>query len=982
MALGWNEIKERAARFSKEWENACNEEAEAKQFLIEFFNVFGIGNRKVSTFEHRVKKLGDKGGYIDLLWKGIILIEMKSRGKDLDKAYQQAKDYTHGLKQHELPRYILISDFGNLRLYDLDENTESHFLLKDFVKNVHLFGFIAGYQKRVYKEEDPVNIEAAYLMGKLHDAIKDAGYTGHEPEKYLVRLLFCLFAEDTDIFDKQDFQYYIQQNTKEDGSDLGMHLAQLFQVLNTHENKRQKTLDESLTIFPYVNGQLFDEQLSFASFNSKMRQSLLECCYLDWSRISPAIFGSMFQSVMEPNQRRNLGAHYTSEKNILKLIKPLFLDKLWKEFETVKHNHNKLLDFQKRIANLRFLDPACGCGNFLVISYRELRLLEIEVIKYRLFYHMKMRKEVAAEADINISQIVLCDIDRFYGIEYEEFPSQIAQVAMWLIDHQMNMIVTSEFGKYFKRIPLKKTASIIHGNALRTNWDRLLNSEKSITIYANKLNYIEKAVVADEQTEHYKTANVITQEVNKVEQFTSDPVEAGIKFDYILGNPPFIGKNFQGKEQKADLSEIFNGVNGAGNIDYVTAWYIKAAKYLEKNNTPENIGDGIATRVAFVSTNSITQGEQVGILWNELFNRYKINIHFAHRTFKWGNEAKANAAVHVVIIGFSNFDISEKFIYVYDDIKGEPHELKVKNINPYLVEGSNNVLIPKSHPICNVQEMLNGNKVVDGGNLILDTTEKDELLRKEPLSEKYIRMFIGSDEYINNTPRWCLWLKNAAPEDLRKMPLVLDRIRKVKEMREQSVDKNTQKWASFPTLFMAERQPETDYLLIPRVSSENRIYVPIGFLSKEVIISDRATSLPNATLYTFGVITSLMHMAWMKYTCGRMKSDYNYSNSIVYNNFPWPENSTDKQKQAIEKAAQKVLDTRIEFPNSSLADLYNPLSMPPVLVKAHQELDRAVDLAYRPQAFINEAKRIEFLFELYDRYTSGLFAKEKNKKKK
>ena len=981
MALGWNEIKDRAVKFSKDWEGTFNEDADAKPFLVEFFNVFGISSRKVATFEHRIKKLDDHDGYIDLLWKSTILIEMKSRGKNLDKAFQQAKDYLPGLKQHELPKYILISDFENFRFYNLDEDTEHHFLLKDLVKNVHLFGFIAGYQKRFYKDEDPVNIEAAERMGRLHDALKEAGYTGHELEKYLVRLLFCLFAEDTSIFEKQDFQNYIEQQTKEDGSDLGMHLAQLFQVLNTPENRRQKTLDESLAIFPYVNGQLFEEQISFASFNSKMRQSLLECCYLDWSKISPAIFGSMFQSVMDSNQRRNLGAHYTSEKNILKLIKPLFLDKLWKEFETVKNNHNKLIEFQKKIANLRFLDPACGCGNFLVISYRELRLLEIEVIKYRLFYHMKLRKEVAAEADINISQIVLCDIDRFYGIEYEEFPSQIAQVAMWLIDHQMNMLVTIEFGKYFRRIPLRKTASIIHGNALRTDWDRLLSPEKTITIYADKLNFIEKPDTANEPVEHFKTANVITKEAQKVDQFTSEPSDIGIKFDYILGNPPFVGKNFQSKEQKADLSEIFKGVNSAGNIDYVTAWYIKAAQYLKKHNTQNNINEGTAIRVAFVSTNSITQGEQVGILWNELFNRYHIKIHFAHRTFKWGNEAKANAAVHVVIIGFSNFDIPEKLIYLYDDINGEPHEIKVKNINPYLVEGSNNVLIYRSRPICNVQEMRNGNKVVDGGNLILDTEEKDELLRKEPLIKQYIRMFIGSDEYINNTPRWCLWLKNASPEELRKMPLVLDRIRKVKEMREKSTDKNTQQWAAFPTLFMAERQPETDYLLIPRVSSENRIYVPIGYLSRDIIISDRAISLPNATLYTFGVITSLMHMAWMKYTCGRMKSDYNYSNSIVYNNFPWPENPTDKQKETIEKAAQKVLDTRSEFPKSSLADLYNPLTMPPLLVKAHQELDRAVDLAYRPQAFINEAKRIEFLFELYDKYTAGLFAKPKKKSK-
>ena len=466
MALGWNEIKDRAVRFSKEWADTFNENADAKPFLVEFFNVFGISNRRVASFEHKVKKLGDQDGYIDLLWKGTILIEMKSRGKNLDKAFQQAKDYLHGLKQIELPKYILISDFENFRLFNLEDDTESTFQLKDLVNNVKLFGFIAGYQQQSYKVEDSVNIDAAYLMGKLHDALKDAGYTGHELEKYLVRLLFCLFAEDTTIFEKRLFQEYIENKTNEDGTDLGMHLAQLFQILNTPTDKRQKTLDESLTAFPYVNGQLFAEQLSFASFNSTMRQSLLDCCALDWSKISPAIFGSMFQSVMDANQRRNLGAHYTSEKNILKLIRPLFLDKLWKEFEAIRNNSNKLKSFQRKIASLRFLDPACGCGNFLVITYRELRLLELAILK-------ELQK---GQRVIDLESLIQCNVDRFYGIEYEEFPAQIAQVALWLIDHQMNMLISQEFGEYFARLPLKKSAKIVHGNALRTDWDSLLIS--------------------------------------------------------------------------------------------------------------------------------------------------------------------------------------------------------------------------------------------------------------------------------------------------------------------------------------------------------------------------------------------------------------------------------------------------------------------------------------------------------------------------
>ncbi|MEI6749099.1 MAG: DNA methyltransferase [Bacteroidota bacterium] len=928
MALGWNEIKDRAVKFSKEWEDAINENADAKPFLVEFFNVFGISNRRVATFEHKIKKLGEGDGYIDLLWKGNILIEMKSRGKNLDRAYAQAKDYLPGLKDYELPKYILVSDFEYFRLYDLDENKETDFKLKDFVNHVQLFGFIAGYQKRTYKDEDPVNIEAAYLMGKLHDTLKEAGYSGHELEKYLVRLLFCLFADDTTIFEKHSFQEYIEDKTNEDGTDLGLHLAQLFQVLNTPNDRRQRTLDESLAAFPYVNGQLFDEQLSFASFNSRMRQTLLECCYLDWSKISPAIFGSMFQSVMDSAARRNLGAHYTSEKNILKLIKPLFLDKLWQEFHAFKNNSNKLKAFHRRIASLRFLDPACGCGNFLVITYRELRLLELAILK----------ELQGAQQVIDLEGLMQCNVDRFYGIEYEEFPAQIAQVALWLIDHQMNMLISQEFGEYFVRLPLRKSAKIVHGNALRTDWD------------------------------------------NMIELLPWESRTDREQYDYILGNPPFSGKSMQDAGQKSDMELIFNGVKGAGVLDYVTAWYIKAAQYLEKHNTQDSNPVGLDTRVAFVSTNSISQGEQVGILWNELFNRYKIKIHFAHRTFKWGNEAKANAAVHVVIIGFSNFDIPEKLIFEYENIKGEPHELKVKNINPYLVEGKDMFLLKRTDNICNMPEMNYGSMANDGGHLLLNDSEKQDILSVEPEAEKVIKPFLGSQEFINGIIRWCIWLKDIQPNEYSNLKEVLTRVKKVREYRLASTRETTRKLADFPSLFGEIRQPKTDYLLIPGVSSENRKYIPIGFLSSEIIASDLVRTVPSADLFTFGVVTSLMHMTWVNYVCGRLKSDFRYSNSLVYNNYPWPENPTDKQKETIEQAAQKILDVRLDFPGSSLADLYDPLTMPPALVKAHQELDKAVDLAYRSQTFMNETKRIEFLFELYDKYTAGMFGKEKRKK--
>ena len=973
MALGWNEIKDRAVRFSNEWKDACNEEQDSQNFLIEFFDVFGISRRKVATFEHKVKKLDEHAGSIDLFWKGTILIEMKSRGKDLDKAFVQAREYIDGLKQFELPRYILVSDFENFRLFDIDENTETAFQLKDFINHVQLFGFIAGYQKRTYKPEDPVNIEAAYLMGKLHDALKDAGYTGHELEKYLVRLLFCLFAEDTTIFNKNIFKEYIEDKTNEDGTDLGMHIAQLFQILDTPNHERQKTLDESLAAFPYVNGQLFKERLSFASFNSKMRHTLLECCMLDWGMISPAIFGSMFQSVMDETQRRNLGAHYTSEKNILKLIKPLFLDKLWSEFETVKSNTNKLKAFHRKIASLRFLDPACGCGNFLVITYRELRMLEIEILK----------KLQNGQRVIDLESLILCNVDHFYGIEYEEFPAQIAQVALWLADHQMNMLVSQEFGEYFIRLPLRQTAMIVHDNALRIDWDNLLISEKTISIYAKEANIIQ----IQEQDKRYGKVNVFAEKINITDRPLLDLTEE-IKYDYILGNPPFIGHHMQNSLQKSDIGLIFRDIKGAGVLDYVSAWYIKAAKYLEKHNSvnkhsiDENKGENF-TKIAFVSTNSISQGEQAGLLWNVLFNNYNIKIHFAHRTFRWSNEARSNAAVHVVIIGFSNFDIFEKLIYEYEDILKEPHELKVKNINPYLFEGKDSYVINRSVPICNVPKMIWGNKPTDGGNFLFDTQQEYmNFISKEPLAEKWIYPYFGGDDFLHNRLRKCLWLKDIKPEELKAMPLVLKRVEQVKNMRLNSKAETTRKKSATPYLFAQIAQPDSSFLAIPEVSSERRKYIPIAFFDKTFIASNTVQMVPNASVYHFGILTSEMHMTWVKYVCGRLESRFRYSNTIVYNNFPWPETLNLKQRNVIEKAAHKVLDIRTDFPNSTLADLYDPLSMPPALVKAHQELDKAVDLAYRPQPFINETKRIEFLFELYDKYTAGLFAVEKKKKKK
>ncbi len=955
MPLSWNEIRSRALEFSKRWEHESSENAEAKPFWIEFLNVFGIDRKRVASFEEPVKKLGDKQGYIDLFWKGMLLVEHKSRGKDLDKAYTQALDYFPGIKERDLPQYVLVSDFERFRLYDLEENTETEFRLADLHKNIKHFAFIAGYRTQTIAPQNPVNIKAAERMGKLHDALKASGYQGHPLEVLLVRLLFCLFADDTGIFQPASaFRAWIEERTAADGSDLGPQLAQLFQVLNTPDDRRASILDEQIAAFPYVNGKLFEEMLPIASFNLVMREALLDCCALDWSAISPAVFGALFQSIMDAKARRNLGAHYTSEENILKLIQPLFLDDLHEEFKRVKSNKNKLFEFHKKLRTLTFFDPACGCGNFLVIAYRELRKLELDVLRASLEIEMKSGQRL-----VDVQQLIGVNVDQFYGIEIEEFPAQIAQVAMWLMDHQMNVRVSEEFGMYFARIPLTTSPHIVNGNALTLDWNDVLPMERA---------------------------------------------------SYVFGNPPFIGKTYLSDEQRADVAAIFHGTKSYGLLDYVTCWYRKAADYIQapspfqgegwdggKNvgskvhvstptlTLPLHGGGNNVTRCAFVSTNSITQGEQVGVLWPDLFKR-GVHIHFAHRTFQWSNEARGNAAVHCVIIGFGLQEATNKTIFEYADIKGEPHAIPAKNINPYLVDATNVVLENRTRPICDVPEMVNGSKPTDGGNLLLSDEEKHALIAAEPQAEKWIRPFLGAEEFINNIPRWCLWLVGISPAELRAMPHVVLRVEAVKAMRLASKDAQTKKDASTPTLFQKIRQPTDPYLIVPSVSSESRQYVPIGYLQPEVVVSNLVYAIPNATLYHFGILTSTMHNAWMRTVCGRLKSDYRYSAGIVYNNFPWPAGSADVPVRMptrtsavpVETAAQAVLDARAQFPQSTLADLYDPLTMPPVLVKAHQALDRAVDACYRKAAFTSDAQRVEFLFERYQQLTS-LLPTEKNR---
>jgi type I restriction-modification system DNA methylase subunit len=915
MAISWNEIKDRALKFSNEWADESKERAEKDSFWNDFFNVFGISRRRVATFEEPVKKLNDRQGFIDLFWKGTLLVEHKSKGKNLDSAYEQATDYFHGIKEHELPKYVLVSDFDKFKLYDLDENTETEFHIGDFYKYVKLFGFIAGYQKRTFQEEDPVNIQAAELMGKLHDHLEGFGYQGHELEVYLVRLLFILFADDTSIFEKDTFKQYIDEKTNEDGSDLGAMLAQFFQVLNTAREKRFSNIDEQLNQFPYVNGKLFEEQLPIASFNSAMRKILLQASRLDWGKISPAIFGSLFQSVMNPEERRNLGAHYTSEKNIFKLIKPLFLDELRAEFESVKNNKNKLREFHHKLSTLKFLDPACGSGNFLIITYRELRLLEIEILR---------ETYKSGEQVLDISSILWINVDQFYGIEYDEFASKIAEVAMWLIDHQMNMLISEEFGQYFVRLPLSKSAKIVHGNSLRINWEDVVLREE---------------------------------------------------LSYILGNPPFSGHHYQNPIQKEDMALVFSGRKGIKVLDYVSCWFKKAAQFIQQSRFPKTVA-------AFVSTNSITQGEQVSLLWLDLLSNHDIKIHFAHQTFKWGNEAKGVAGVHVVIVGFSNFLPKKRILFEYDNISGDPHSREVDNISPYLVEGPNKVISNRSKPICNVPKMIWGNKPTDGGNFLFkDEMEKNTFLHLEPEASEWIRPFISGRDFINNHFRYCLWLKDIPPSALKRLPYTLKRVEAVKESRLNSSAQLTRNKAGTPTLFAQISQPHTAYLAIPEVSSENRTYIPIAFFESNVIASNKIQMVPEATLFIFEVLTSLMHMSWTKAICGRLESRISYSNTIVYNNYPWPKVPLSKNVKKVEERAQNILDIRVEFEGSSLADLYDPLTMPPKLVKAHQELDKAVDLCYRPQAFMNEAARIEYLFDLYNQYTMPLMKDEKKSKK-
>lgn len=917
--LSISEIRSRASAFSARWKDEVSEDAEAKSFWDEFLTVFGVDRKRVATFEKQVAKAGDKAGYIDLFWPGLLIVEHKSAGKDLARAFTQAIDYFPGLKDYELPRYVIVSDFQRMRITDLVASTDVEIRIEDLADRIDLFGFISGYVPRTFRDEDPVNVRAAELMGRLHDAIKATGYEGHQLEVFLTRLLFCMFGDDTGIFRRDSFVGFLETKTREDGLDMGPALSFLFQILNTPEDKRPTNLDDELKAFPYVNGQLFAETLPTPHFDATMRARLLECANFDWTFVSPAVFGAMFQGVMNATERRNLGAHYTSEKNILKVVSGLFLDEIEAELEAARNSEHRLRALHERIARMRFLDPACGCGNFLIVTYKELRRIEIAVLQ-QLDALGKLSGKGQQFADV--SALSRLSVHSMFGIELEEFPARIAEVALWLIDHIMNVELAKAFGGYFVRLPLTDGPNILIADALETDW---------------------RAAVLD----------------------TAPDAEW-----FILGNPPFIGSKMMSDTQRSAIKSLFGNIPGSGVMDFVTGWYVKAAQAIQ----------GTDIRCAFVSTNSISQGEQVGVLWKHLVQKYHINIYFAHRTFRWSNEAKGVAAVHCVIIGFGCSKAAHATLFDYASPISPATKLDVAAINGYLTAGEHVFVMSRSKPLCDVPEMMFGNMPLDGGHLLLNPEEKEELIASTPIAARYIKRCVGAWEFLNNGERYCLWMKGVSPADLRSMPAVLSRVEAVRSFRLSSKASSTRDHAVRPWEFRDIRHPSKSYIVYPSVSSENRQYIPAGFIGPDTVTTNLNFMIPDGEIYHFGVLMSTMHMSWVRYVCGRLESRYRYSKDVVYNNYPWPE-PTDAQREKVEALAQGVLEARANHPTSTLADLYHPTTMPPDLRKAHEALDKAVDQCYRKEPFTSERERVEYLFELYRKLTEGFGAAEDGKKK-
>ena len=922
-----------AKNFAEYWKDKGDEKQDTQRYWIELLQeVLGIENpARYIEFEKRVKL--SHTSFIDAYISGTkVLIEQKGIKIDLAKPqnqsdgavltpFGQAKRYADELPYDLRPRWIVVSNFAEIHIHDMNNPHAEPEIVKiaNLEKEYYRLSFLAEQENIHIKREMEVSIKAGEIVGLIYDKLL-AQYKlakNVDMEKCLkslnmlcVRLVFCMYAEDAGIFGhKSMFGDYLNHF---EAKDLRSALINLFKVLDQKPENRDPFLEDELAAFPYVNGGLFTEEDQFIPpFTDEIKDLLVKKASddFDWSEISPTIFGAVFESTLNPETRRTGGMHYTSIENIHKVIDPLFLNELKEEFENIKElkqektRETKLIDFQKKLGSLKFLDPACGSGNFLTETYLSLRRLENEILK-QLFKGGQML--IGFHDDWKPIEV---SIEQFYGIEINDFASVVAKTALWIAESQMMKETEKLVEKQLNFLPLKSYANIVEGNALRIDWETVVPK--------NELNY-------------------------------------------IMGNPPFVGYSLQSKVQKDDILSIYVDEKGkpyktAGKIDYVAGWYFKATLLMQNTNI----------RTAFVSTNSITQGEQVAGVWKTLYDRFGIHIDFAHRTFRWDSEATAKAHVHCVIVGFSIAENRKKRALY----SSERFQL-VDNINAYLVEAADVFVESNKKPICDVPDMVYGNKPTDGGFLFLTVEEKDEALKKEPNIEKYLKKMYGAAEFINNKERYCLWLVGASPVEIRNSKFISDRVAKVKEFRLNSTKEATKASADTSTIFQEIRQPISEYVIVPRHSSENRRYIPLGFVSSEIIVNDAVQIIPEATLYHFGVLTSNVHMAWMRAVAGRLEMRYRYSKDIVYNNFPWP-TTTYEQNAKIEKTAQAILDVRAKYPDCSLADLYDELSMPPDLRKAHQENDKAVMQAYGFSIKMTGSECVAELFKMYEKLTAG-----------
>ena len=983
-----NLIQQKAARrFAETWQGKGYEKGETQRFWLDLLhNVFGVDDpTKMMQFEIPVKTITKEKGadFIDgYITPTKVLIEQKGSHVDLAaKAkqsdgseltpYQQARRYAEGLPLSQKPRWIVTCNFKEFWVYDMEQpNAEPQKVpLENLEKEYYRLQFLVDLKNENIRREEELSLKAGVLVGKLYDAlIKEYIDPDESSLRSLnilcVRIVFCLYAEDAGLFEtKTSFEDYVKSFPLENLRD---GIIKLFKALDTRLEQRDK-YDIKLKPFPYVNGGLFrDEQIEIPNFTEEIVDVIIHhCAPFDWSDISPTIFGAVFESTLNPETRRKGGMHYTSIANIHKVIDPLFMDNLNAEFETIcatkmaKQRDEKLLAFQQKLGSLTFLDPACGSGNFLTETYLSLRRLENKVIK------LLNRGERAFGFD----EFICVKISQFYGIEINDFAVTVAKTALWIAESQMVAETEAILGMNLDYLPLKDHANIVEGNALRMDWSTLQEDTNGSYLIAKKLNVFEvedipeeilqaPSMVGEPVAEYgkvYDELNVITMDVQK-KTLPPKQTPKAVVYDYIIGNPPFVGASMMSAEQKQDAVNIFGKVKLSNSIDYVGAWYHKAAELMSMN--PK-------THTALVSTNSISQGEQVAALWKPLFERYKVKIDFAYRTFRWDSESEQKAHVHCVVIGFSvpnpeNQEKATNRIYLANG-----QLVEASNINPYLIDAPNVLVESRPRPICEVECMIYGNKPTDGGNFILSEDEKDAVLRKEPSLQKFIHPYIGATEFINNKIRYCLWLQGVSPTEIKNSPILYERVQKVKRLREASTSVATRQRAAVPHEFFFLSQPTTSYLMVPRVSSENRLYVPIGFMSPEIIASDACSIIPNASLFHFGVLTSQVHMAWMRVVGGRLKSDYRYSGSVVYNNFPWP-NPTEAQKAKIEQTAQRIMDARALYPDCSLADLYDDATMPIELRKAHRENDKAVMEAYGFKYGMEESEIVAELFRMYE----------------